>query len=367
MNRFVPLAVHLVAASLTAVLLGSMGCARAPLRTTGCSSDLECPENTTCNESRGQCVCIDDAACNPDEFCNVQGACQPLLECADNEDCRTPDNPAGICDVTSGGCATLSATFQCVLDSQCGFGSFCEENRCVSGCRDDADCALGIPCIGGTCVTAPGACSSNTSCAYGQICNLATNRCVDHRARSQLCARCDPTDFFGSACPSNECLVDSSIAPIPCTSDAQCSGGTCSDNTTEQQCDTDDDCGAGTCEGAFFGFPGFCVTKVCKGYYCGANDCDDDSNPCPRGYQCYTLQVVSNNQCTLGSGSSECGAPRNCNGGGENGQVGYCSCAADADCPLGSGATCQNPGPNGACVIGSTCAPADGLLCEDVR
>ena len=72
-------------------------------------------------------------------------------------------------------------------------------------------------------------------------------------------------------------------------------------------------------------------------------------------------------QCQLGGPAGQCGANRACNGGGENGEVGFCSCGADADCPPGNGATCVNPGPNGSCVVGTTCGPSDGLLCEDLR
>jgi hypothetical protein len=341
------------------------GCARRAVQTGACVSDLDCPENTACNTSRGVCACIDDAACNPDEFCNVQGACQPLLQCADNDDCRSEGDASSICDVTTGGCLSLSATVQCVLDSQCPFGAYCENNVCRDGCRDGGDCPLGAPCIDGLCNTTPGACTSNGYCEYGQTCNTTTKRCQDHPARDQLCGACDPTDLFAdNACAADECLIDPTIAPTPCTSDAQCGRGTCG----EQQCLSDEDCGGGTCDNAIplFGLPGTCSNRVCKGYFCGANDCDDVSAPCPRGFQCYTLQIVSNNQCTPGSGSTECGAPRACNGGGENEQIGFCSCASDEDCPLGSGATCQNPGPQGACVIGSTCAPADGLVCGDL-
>lgn len=360
MNRFITLAIAVV--SLTVV----GGCARRAVQTGVCASDLDCPENTACNAARGQCVCIDDGACNPDEFCNVQGACQPLLECSDNTDCRGAGDTSSICDVTSGGCVSLSPTLQCVLDSQCPFGAYCENNQCHAGCRDDGDCPLGSPCIDGTCDTTPGACTRNAYCEFGQVCNTSSHRCQDHAARDQLCGSCDPTDLFGGgACASDECLIDPSIAPTPCTSDAQCGTGVCSD----EQCLTNADCGGGTCANAFpdFGIPGTCSNKVCKGYFCGANGCDDDTNPCPRGYKCYTLQIVSNNQCTPGSGSAECGAPRACNGGGENEQIGFCSCASDSDCPLGSGATCQNPGPQGACVIGTTCGPADGLVCGDLN
>lgn len=355
-------ALSTVAVVVVALVIGGLapGCPQ-PVQDTGCVSDLDCSLNQRCEPSRGLCLCIDDNACDAAEFCNLAGACQPKLECLNNGDCDGGLGGNAMCDTTSGECVTLSAALQCVLDSQCPFGSFCENKRCETGCRDDGDCALGTPCIANQCDPTPGACNANSFCEFGQLCNTQ-NRCVDHSLRAQLCATCESGDIF-SDCPQ-DCLIDQSVAPNPCTSNAQCDRGEC----LEVNCRNDGDCGGGgdRCEGIFFGV-GTCSQKICQGGFCGASDCDDATNPCPRGYGCFTLQVVSSSQCTLGSGSTQCGAPRNCNGGGENGAVGFCSCSLDSDCPAGAGASCVNPGPSGSCVIGTTCAPNDGLLCEDLR
>jgi hypothetical protein len=344
-------------------LVGVMaGCEGRDLEKTGCEDDTDCPESTSCNVARGQCICIADAACNPDEFCNVQGACQPLLECGDNSDCRSDDNPTAICDTTTGGCVTLSAQRQCVLDSQCPFGSICQASQCVGGCRDDGDCGLGIPCLDGQCDATPGACSNNSFCQFGQTCNAA-NRCVDHPARSQLCSnQCGPEFLFDGDCGNDECLIDNSVAPTTCTNDSQCARGSCS----PARCQSSSDCpGGGNCNT----FLGECSTSICQGFFCGATGCDDTTNPCPRGYVCNQLQIVSGVQCTIGGPSSQCGGNSACVGGGENGNVGFCSCDSDDDCVSFQfpDATCVNPGPGGACIIGTTCGPQDGLLCEDLR
>lgn len=352
MNRVI-LLVALVGASLF-----SVGCPRQ-VQLEGCASDLDCGTAQRCDATRGLCLCIDDNACDASEFCNIAGACQTRLECLTNADC----NDVEMCDTTTGSCIPKAAGV-CVLDSQCPYGSFCAQNRaCTPGCRDDGDCPLGTPCISGSCDETPGACSSNSFCEFGQICG-ANNRCADHPQRAQLCGSCDPTDPF--ACNGGSCLIDSSVAPTECNNDADCERGTCNG----RQCFDDADCDTGdTCEGAGFFTPGECSTKRCEGFFCGADDCSDTS-PCGRGYECNTLQIVTNQRCTVGSGSSECGAPRVCQGGGENGNVGFCSCAATADCPQSlqfPDVQCVNPGANGACVIGTTCGPQDGLLCEDLR
>lgn len=345
----------LIVGSVFLLAVLSTACPQA-VEQTGCNSDLDCSLSQRCDAARGLCLCIDDNACDDAEFCNLAGACQPKLECLNNDDCGV--DAGKICNATTGECVTLSASLQCVLDSQCPFGSYCDAQACKSGCRDDGDCALGTPCLANQCDVTPGACSTNSFCEFGQLCSGA-NRCVDHSLKNQLCESCESGDIFG-LCPS-DCLIDTSVAPNNCVTNAQCSRGEC----LEVRCNDDSDCGAGdSCEGGFFG--GVCQQKVCQGGFCGGTGCDDVSNPCPRGYGCFVLQVVSNNQCTLGSGSSECGAPRNCNGGGENGAVGFCSCADDSDCPAAASATCVAPGPTGSCVIGTTCAPADGLLCEDL-
>ncbi len=347
-----------IVAALAALAL--TGCPKAVELDPGCKSDLECQANESCAVATGKCLCIDDNACDFSEFCNLAGSCQTKLECLNNTDC---DGDGSICDTTSGECLALSASLQCVLDSQCPYGSTCEDKQCQTGCRDDGDCTLGTPCIGNVCDETPGACSGNAFCEFGQLCT--NNRCANHPAANQLCQSCGPNDD-PSVCPT-ECLIDSSVPPDACTQDSDCVKGDC----VGSPCFADTDCDGGRCDGAFGGiFPGVCTNKICRGFFCGAEACNDVTAPCPRGYSCFVLQVVSNTQCTLGSGSTECGAGRNCNGGGENGAVGFCSCAQDSDCPdqgVGEPTTCVNPGPGGSCVVGTTCGPSDGLLCEDLR
>jgi hypothetical protein len=325
----------------------------------GCSSDIDCGASQRCDATRGQCLCLDDNACDLTEFCNIAGTCQPQLECLNNADCANTE----MCDTNTGSCI-IKAAGVCVLDSQCPYGSFCAQNRaCTPGCRDDGDCALGTPCLEGTCDESPGACSSNSFCEFGQLCGT-DNRCTDHVARNQLCSSCDPSSL--TACGGSACLIDSSVAATSCTSDADCDRGTC----TGRPCFVSDDCEAGdSCAGAGFFTPGECRQKTCQGNFCGADGCSE-TNPCPRGYACNSLQIVTQQRCTPGSGSAECGAPRVCQGGGENGALGFCSCAATADCPVSldfPDVACVDPGPGGACIIGTVCGPSDGLLCEDLR
>lgn len=343
----------LFAIALVGAALTTTACPRQ-VTLEGCASDLDCGTAQRCDVPRGQCLCIDDNACDATEFCNIAGACQARLECLTNADCDATE----ICDTTSGSCIP-SAPGVCVLDSQCPYGTFCAQNRaCTPGCRDDGDCRLGTPCIEGTCDESPGACSGNGFCAFGQVCGQ-NNRCQDHPAKNQLCGECGPANPFGGDCATDECLIDNSVAPTACTSDAQCPRGTCE----AARCQDDSDCPSGG--DCFFGT---CSTNICQGFFCGASGCSDD-NPCPRGYACNSLQIVSGVQCTLGNDAA-CGPNRACQGGGELGSVGFCSCASTADCPDSiqfPDMECVNPGPNGACVVGTTCGPADGLLCEDLR
>jgi hypothetical protein len=54
-----------------AVVASVAGCTGKPIESTGCTADADCPENNACNTARGLCICIADASCIPDEFCNV--------------------------------------------------------------------------------------------------------------------------------------------------------------------------------------------------------------------------------------------------------------------------------------------------------
>lgn len=359
--RFTPLATLLAAAALGAACPGSN------VSEVGCESDRDCGDFRRCDSANGVCRCTDDSACDGSEFCNLAGSCQPKTECLTDGDCRSADNPAAICDTrtphpsgtgaddnvysaTAGQCVTLSAQVSCLMDSHCPYGFFCQASQCTPGCKDDGDCPLGDPCINGSCDPTPGACNGNGFCEYGEICQ--GNVCRPHADAAVLCQRCDPTSL-GNQC-SEACLIDNSIAPTSCDADTDCARGTC----LRFPCYTDAECPVGTCQGAGL-FPGEC-SPYCGDFFCGSTDCDDAANPCPRGYSCYLLVSTSDVSCTRGGG--ECPGASTCSADlpGENQQTGFCSCGADVGCPAGRDCV------NGGCLIGSTCGPQDGLLCQDV-
>lgn len=354
-----------------------------------CTSDSECGDFNFCDPA-GVCRCRSDDACDATEFCNLAGSCQEKLECFSDEDCRGEGgDPAAICDTrleidpsdsvtaedgvrsrSAGSCVTLNASsVQCLMDSHCQFGFYCQHLGsggaiCQPGCRDNGDCLLGQPCINNQCDATPGACNEPGYCEFGELCDPAGLRCAEHAEADILCQRCDPRSISPSEnpCPGT-CLIDTSVVPTPCTSDAQCGDNLC----VAQQCLDDADCAPGqSCDGGIpgFGIPGECSGGQCADFFCGSSSCNDTDDPCPRGYECNVLIAVSGSSCTPGSGNAECGGESFCLGGGENEEQGFCSCTTNADCPAGG--ECTNPGPSGTCVIGATCAPQAGLLCEDV-
>lgn len=360
---------------VTVVVGLAPACPQRTLEDGRCQANTDCPQFNFCDPS-GVCRCNDDAACDATEFCNLAGSCQQKLECFTDEDCRGDDgNLSAICDTrkpidavgagdnflspTGGQCVTLnSSTLQCLMDSQCPFGFFCNAGICQVGCRDNGDCALGDPCINGRCDPTPGACNENGYCAFGESCR--DNFCEAHPDKDILCARCKGDDALDNTCGSGACLIDPTVPGNLCTTDAQCSEGYC----VKFPCLSDGDCPSGeTCEGGGL-FGGNC-SGHCGDFFCGNDSCDDATDPCPRGYSCFQVIGVSNNLCTKNGGECAAGATCSADRAGENNENGSCSCLSDGDCPIGL--TCSNPGPNGACIQGSTCAPQDGLVCEDLR
>lgn len=365
------------------------GCPRPSTNTTsGCESDTDCGPAQRCDVNSGICLCAQDEACDVNEFCNQLGRCQPVLGCVNNDDCRREDGTTNICDVNTGTCVELNAaSFQCVVDSQCPYGAVCAGNICTSGCHDSGDCILGQPCINGQCDPRPGACDSNFFCQNGQFCNVSTTTCQTHRNVNTLCRDCRPklcfsnqectggatcvgTDGFFTpgqcdSCAGGPCLLDSSISPNNCSNDNQCASLADGAYCGKQPCFVDTDCAVGACQGAdlFAGVIGECSQGTCTRTFCGNASCNDQNDLCPKGYNCSQLITVDPRQsCTVGDNT--CQGGRQCSAGGENNVAGFCSCLTDADCP--DGTTCVNGGPNGFCLQGTTCGPANGLLCEDV-
>ena len=336
----------------------------------GCAANTDCPGGALgfeqCDVASGLCLCLTDNACDANEFCNEVGSCQARAGCESNDDCSL----GSICNVNNGECLELNNQIQCILDSHCPYGSVCQNYQCSMMCRQNGDCPPGQPCLNGACNTSSNACNldnGNHYCDFGQICNESSNQCFDHAERSFLCESCDPYDTF--ACDgSGWCLIDNTIPPAACNSDSDCYQYGANATCQAASCLLDSDCGAGqTCDFSMDTFSYECSGGgTCGGHFCGSSSCDDVSNPCPRGYECSQLRIVSPTTC---SSNSDCAGDRACQGGGENNNRGYCSCITDSDCSSLSfpDATCVNPGPEGACIVGTTCGPASGLTCDDLE
>jgi hypothetical protein len=86
--------------ALIVVAAATVGCSRPAITTTGCTVSSDCGDNQQCDTVSGQCLCLDDSACDPSEFCNAVGKCQTVLECLDNSDCTDSE----LCDTTTGSC-----------------------------------------------------------------------------------------------------------------------------------------------------------------------------------------------------------------------------------------------------------------------
>jgi Cys-rich repeat protein len=352
-------------------VLAAAGCPQHEVEAGHCQSDLDCGKFHSCSPA-GECKCTSNDGCDATEFCNVAGSCQPKLECESDDDCKTTNGTKAICDTrtsseTAGQCVVLSATKQCLQDSHCPFGFFCQGAVCTPGCKDDGDCPMGGPCLNNQCDPAPGACNERAQCQFGQDCT--SNQCVDDPDKNLLCSPCKGDDPNQTTC--QPCLIDDSVPSSPCTTDSQCTAvnGYC----VKFPCLDDTQCPTGeTCQGGDgFITPGSC-SGHCGNFFCGNSGCDVQTDNCPYGYDCFQLIVISNQTCTRGGGQCKAGSACSADAPGENVASGACSCLSDADCPTDPNTfqpiSCVNPGPQGACVQGTTCGPtAAAFTCRDIK
>ncbi len=393
------------------LLLGA--CRNAAPAAGACESDAQCPLGNRCQD--GTCICVSDAACDEEEFCNSAGQCQERAGCVLNSECTE----GTFCDIVSGECLvgpSLVLQSNCSLASHCPFGSICTAGRCVEGCFDSGDCPLGQVCSNGQCFTGDNICEGDGFCEYGERCQASECR-ADRRG--PYCRGCTQrTGANPEPCdePRNFCLVNNSelggftqFCGVDCSLGQPCPNGYGCANVvllTESACTFSAQC---KCNPANITF----ATSTCTvAAACdprlpngdpdpNASGCTVNAHPdCNAGGEgdaaCLVLTGQTNGSCTCAT-NDDCEAGAACVDGacctgmvreekecivGEGRVSGFCTCATDDDCPRdvcdGSRGACAisgnpcTPGNgdcgaipcvNGGCLIGANCAPIQGLSC----
>jgi len=303
-------------------MIAFSSCTQAERLRSFCTQDEDCPVGFRCDPGSGLCLCAGDEVCNSGEYCAPDGRCRKRMGCDTNQDCPSDT----FCDSTTGNCIELG---KCTKDSQCPPGQICTEFfECAPGCRTSGDCPLGLVCRDNDCLA--GGCDDKSYCDYGQLCDTQADGCYD--AEGPYCGHCKPVDI------SNPYR-----------------------------------CGPG---------PNFCVmtnNDPSLEPFCGV-DCSQGQE-CSNGYGCSLILMAPEGSCRSDEecASGECHI-------NEGDEVGFCLCAADAECPRDScddfsgqcrltrrtcvpgGADCDRPiyCIDGLCLIGRNCTPVEGLDCADL-
>ncbi len=209
--------------------------------------------------------------------------------CNTNRDCNSSQSCiAGRCtNHCAGGAPSCTKIEDCRVGSQCLSGCCAE----ATPCDVSTPCSTGLTCQGGLCQP-PTKCTTDANCdptSDNPVCN-------DQQQCVQCLSNADCSTVQGTICSNGSCTVP---APVPCTTDANCT------DLTRHKCNTT-------------GNP-----KVCVGCVTNA-DCGAASPVCdPQTLTCGP---------TTCSRDADCSAP---NGKCDNSVTGgHCvACLADADCP----------------------------------
>jgi Cys-rich repeat protein len=223
----------------------------------GCSAQhTSCLNNLVCDTASGTCVtCTTDAQCGgATPRCDtVSHSCKPCLSgasdnCPMGEYCR----PDFVCER---GCKT---------NAECPSGQ-CVNHSCA-GCTNDAQCAAGLVCQNGTCISS---CSATNPCGAGKDC--CNQHCVDLQSDNANCMVCGQACNGGQTCCGGQCLVTNTAAHCGacgtvCGMGQDCCNGGCTAITTAQNCGAcgvacgaDHFCDGTTCQAVVF--PNFCANK----------------------------------------------------------------------------------------------------------
>jgi Cys-rich repeat protein len=168
-----------------------------------CMTNADCtdPSRPVCETVSGRCVqCVpSNDTCARGQYCNAATfTCED--GCRTNDDCVLPSSGDGgasrprYCNVPQHQCV------ECLQDSQCPTGQFCQNFACGRSCSPTTPCPAGsgLSCCGATCVDVR---PNEGNCgACGTVCRLpnATPAC-----RGGMCAVGSCTEPFGN-CDGND-------------------------------------------------------------------------------------------------------------------------------------------------------------------
>ncbi len=349
-------------------------------------SDTACPVGSSCigitsepdphtyGLARTVFACLDDCAHLAGNDPDGVGTCRQGYTC----------NPGTLLGGIGDECQTNA---DCDPNGPEGRAVSCNQGVCSLACRaatQDADCPAGWSCFFDSPLR-PGICLA--TCESDAGCDQAAGeRCADIGFQPQWgmpLAECSSDQDCGSLVAGATCskltLNETCTAPGDCPNGFGCESGVCTapTGTCTPWCDSDDDCPIST--GATDTRRAQCHNGQCQFFVCLGNDpvggfcfpgCSGDGDctaacaaddDCAVGYTCLagTCQrdcacAITAEDAALGI-TTKCAPSEDCN---PTGQVCQVTCAADADCSLGSSCVNGFCGPqvafcneaNGACT-----------------
>ena len=296
-----------------------------------CNGDGDCAEGEICDPATNQCVdagggaCQGDADCPIGQQCNLQtNVCEDQGGCANDGDCAIDE----LCDIAAGQCIA-----RCNGNADCAAGEICDLNSGVcqpepAGCEADE-----FECGDGSCIQLAWRCdgwdfdcpgNADETCPEGQVCDAASNSCVDapvNCAQNADCGDLQRCDLNSQQCIDVECVQDADCnqgqvcnqdnytcvedQPNGCANDADCNGQQCVDAVC-QVCDPADNAGCDDPLKSICRADGSeCVScendgHCALGEICFQNECRNQNEVCFADADCAAGQLCDNNECIAG-------------------------------------------------------------------
>lgn len=244
--------------------------------TSGCVRDAECVRNSDCDEAGADCnidwcvygacrrepsdsLCEDGYICSSSGDCIAEPECYTWADCSDGLLCTIDRCTGGVCTYASncsGALPYCHATLgckECIVDSHCGSGEYCDNFVCVAEgeCSVDGDCDDFIACTTNDCDTASRClytpvsanCDDGVYCTI-DVCSLTARGCVNTATNSR-CGSSLPYCHATRGCV--ECLTSSQCASTEYCSVNYVCVSSCSSCDDGVYCTVDDCNASGDC------------------------------------------------------------------------------------------------------------------------